>query len=120
MLKLDGEMLRLAEQLKGEQSLLVFGRGYNYATALEAALKVRAAFLTCAAQPCRQDTVLTAFCTIRCVRVMFYKLSRFTAFKLVVQMPAGKTMGMQGMQSNRNLHANIPLPQLRSGPAREL
>lgn len=33
-------MLELAEQLKDEQSLLVFGRGYNYATALEAALKV--------------------------------------------------------------------------------
>ena len=40
VLKLDGKMLELAEQLKGEQSLLVFGRGYNYATALEAALKV--------------------------------------------------------------------------------
>ena len=32
-------MHSLAEQLKEEQSLLVFGRGYNYATALEAALK---------------------------------------------------------------------------------
>ncbi len=41
VLKLDAEMLSLAEQLKEEQSLLVFGRGYNYATALEAALKVR-------------------------------------------------------------------------------
>ena len=40
VLKLDAKMLELAEQLKGEQSLLVFGRGYNYATALEAALKV--------------------------------------------------------------------------------
>ena len=40
MLKLDAKMLHLAEQLKDEQSLLVFGRGYNYATALEAALKV--------------------------------------------------------------------------------
>ena len=49
VLKLDGEMLRLAEQLKDEQSLLVFGRGYNYATALEAALKVRTTILTCAA-----------------------------------------------------------------------
>lgn len=39
VLKLDAEMLSLAEQLKEEQSLLVFGRGYNYATALEAALK---------------------------------------------------------------------------------
>jgi hypothetical protein len=34
-------MLELAQELKTEQSLLVFGRGYNYATALEAALKVR-------------------------------------------------------------------------------
>lgn len=33
-------MRRLAGALKEEQSLLVFGRGYNYATALEAALKV--------------------------------------------------------------------------------
>ncbi len=40
MLKLDSQMLELAEELKTEQSLLVFGRGYNYATALEAALKV--------------------------------------------------------------------------------
>ena len=40
VLKLDAKMLELAEQLKDEQSLLVFGRGYNYATALEAALKV--------------------------------------------------------------------------------
>lgn len=38
-LALDGEMRGLAAKLKGEQSLLVFGRGYNYATALEAALK---------------------------------------------------------------------------------
>jgi uncharacterized protein with PIN domain len=44
VLKLDCEMLGLAEQLKHEQSLLVFGRGYNYATALEAALKARAAY----------------------------------------------------------------------------
>ena len=41
VLKLDAQMLDLAEELKTEQSLLVFGRGYNYATALEAALKVR-------------------------------------------------------------------------------
>ena len=33
-------MQKLAEDLKHENSLLVFGRGYNYATALEAALKV--------------------------------------------------------------------------------
>lgn len=40
-LLLDDRILQLAHQLKDEQSLLFFGRGYNYATALEAALKVR-------------------------------------------------------------------------------
>lgn len=41
VLKLDEAMRELARELVNEQSLLVFGRGYNYATALEAALKVR-------------------------------------------------------------------------------
>ncbi|XP_027160482.1 glutamine--fructose-6-phosphate aminotransferase [isomerizing] 2 [Coffea eugenioides] len=41
VLKLDEEMKDLAELLINEQSLLVFGRGYNYATALEGALKVK-------------------------------------------------------------------------------
>ena len=41
VLELDQEMLKLAEQLKTASSLLMFGRGFNYATALEAALKVR-------------------------------------------------------------------------------
>ncbi|KAF4346133.1 hypothetical protein F8388_016740 [Cannabis sativa] len=41
VLKLDEEMRDLAKQLIAEQSLLVFGRGYNYATALEGALKVK-------------------------------------------------------------------------------
>ncbi|KAH7862991.1 hypothetical protein Vadar_011895 [Vaccinium darrowii] len=40
-LKLDREMKDLAKLLMAEQSLLVFGRGYNYATALEGALKVK-------------------------------------------------------------------------------
>uniref|UniRef100_A0A7S0S9L1 glutamine--fructose-6-phosphate transaminase (isomerizing) n=2 Tax=Mantoniella antarctica TaxID=81844 RepID=A0A7S0S9L1_9CHLO len=40
-LELDGQMLELAKTLRDEQSLLLFGRGYNYATALEAALKVK-------------------------------------------------------------------------------
>ena len=40
VLRLDAKMKMLAEKLKHENSLLVFGRGYNYATALEAALKV--------------------------------------------------------------------------------
>lgn len=34
-------MKRLAEELKDEHSLLFFARGYNYATAVEAALKVK-------------------------------------------------------------------------------
>ncbi|OVA13804.1 Class II glutamine amidotransferase domain [Macleaya cordata] len=41
VLKLDQEMKDLAKLLMDEQSLLVFGRGYNYATALEGALKVK-------------------------------------------------------------------------------
>nr|XP_027109076.1 glutamine--fructose-6-phosphate aminotransferase [isomerizing]-like [Coffea arabica] len=41
VLKLDEEMKDLAELLINEQSLLVFGRGYNYATALEGSLKVK-------------------------------------------------------------------------------
>ncbi|XP_075109634.1 glutamine--fructose-6-phosphate aminotransferase [isomerizing] 1-like isoform X1 [Nicotiana tabacum] len=41
VLKLDNEIKDLAKLLIAEQSLLVFGRGYNYATALEGALKVK-------------------------------------------------------------------------------
>ncbi|KAH7279196.1 hypothetical protein KP509_37G009900 [Ceratopteris richardii] len=41
VLKLDKDMKELAALLMEEQSLLVFGRGYNYATALECALKVK-------------------------------------------------------------------------------
>ncbi|KAG0562819.1 hypothetical protein KC19_9G173700 [Ceratodon purpureus] len=41
VLKLDSDMKVLAQELMDEQSLLVFGRGYNYATALEGALKVK-------------------------------------------------------------------------------
>lgn len=41
MLKLDQEMKDLAKLLIAEQSLLMFGRGYNYATALEGSLKVK-------------------------------------------------------------------------------
>lgn len=39
-LKLNERMRQLAEHLKDEPSMLVFGRGHNYATSLEAALKV--------------------------------------------------------------------------------
>ncbi|KAL3134865.1 hypothetical protein ABBQ32_007831 [Trebouxia sp. C0010 RCD-2024] len=41
VLKLDGNIQKLAAELKDANSLLLFGRGYNYATALEAALKVK-------------------------------------------------------------------------------
>merc|ERR1712060_273908 len=41
VLGLDGEMKELAEKLRDEKSLLLFGRGYNYATAPEGALKVK-------------------------------------------------------------------------------
>ncbi|CAN6443265.1 unnamed protein product [Victoria cruziana] len=41
VLRLDDEMKELAKLLMDEQSLLMFGRGYNYATALEGALKVK-------------------------------------------------------------------------------
>ncbi|KAF7817733.1 glutamine--fructose-6-phosphate aminotransferase [isomerizing] 2 [Senna tora] len=41
VLKQDQEMKDLAKLLISEQSLLVFGRGFNYATALEGALKVK-------------------------------------------------------------------------------
>ncbi len=41
VLKVDEEMKQLAKHLQHEGSLLLFGRGYNYATALEAALKVK-------------------------------------------------------------------------------
>ncbi|XP_024516322.1 glutamine--fructose-6-phosphate aminotransferase [isomerizing] 2 isoform X1 [Selaginella moellendorffii] len=41
VLKLDKDMKELAKLLTEEQSLLIFGRGYNYATALEGALKVK-------------------------------------------------------------------------------
>ena len=40
VLKLDGDIQKLAAGLKHANNLLLFGRGYNYATALEAALKV--------------------------------------------------------------------------------
>jgi glutamine---fructose-6-phosphate transaminase (isomerizing) len=40
-LRLNDEIRALAQALQEEQSLLVFGRGCNYATALEAALKVK-------------------------------------------------------------------------------
>jgi glucosamine--fructose-6-phosphate aminotransferase (isomerizing) len=41
VLQLDGQVRALAQELAAEQSMLVFGRGWNYSTALEAALKVK-------------------------------------------------------------------------------
>ena len=40
-LGLDASIAKLAEKLKDEHSLLIFGRGSNYATAIEGALKVK-------------------------------------------------------------------------------
>ena len=52
VLALDSNLQKLAETLKDENSLLVFGRGYNYATALEAALKVCCRLLICLHRCC--------------------------------------------------------------------
>ena len=41
VLNLDDQILKLAEVLSPEKSLLLMGRGYNYATCLEGALKVK-------------------------------------------------------------------------------
>lgn len=41
VLKLDEHVLSLAKQMFKQKSLLVMGRGYNYATCLEGALKVK-------------------------------------------------------------------------------
>ena len=38
---INGEMLSLAKDIVDEPSMLVFGRGYQYATCLEAALKIK-------------------------------------------------------------------------------
>jgi len=56
VLELDEQIQKIAETLKDEASLLVFGRGHNYATALETALKVNfLIYLTC----CRQNDAFT-------------------------------------------------------------
>lgn len=46
VLKHDEKMNELAKLLIAEESLHVFGRGYNYAAALEGALKVKEVSLT--------------------------------------------------------------------------
>jgi hypothetical protein len=66
VLRLDKEMLQLAARLQEEQSLLVFGRGYNYATALEAALKASAALLPppCSSRPCSACGLPSRACSL--------------------------------------------------------
>lgn len=41
VLELDGRILELAQDLYEQKSLLIMGRGYNYSTCLEGALKVK-------------------------------------------------------------------------------
>ncbi|GIY67068.1 glutamine--fructose-6-phosphate aminotransferase 2 [Caerostris extrusa] len=41
VLKLDSEVLKLAEEMYHQKSVLVMGRGYNHATCLEGALKIK-------------------------------------------------------------------------------
>ncbi|CAJ0586718.1 unnamed protein product, partial [Mesorhabditis spiculigera] len=41
VLKLDDEVLQIAKEIYKEQSLLVMGRGFNFATCLEGALKIK-------------------------------------------------------------------------------
>ena len=41
VLKLDGEIAKLSEELKSKKSVLVMGRGFNFATCLEGALKIK-------------------------------------------------------------------------------
>lgn len=47
VLKLDGEVLKLSEQLYKQKSVLVMGRGYNHATCMEGALVSTWGFLSC-------------------------------------------------------------------------
>jgi glucosamine--fructose-6-phosphate aminotransferase (isomerizing) len=41
ILKLDQQVYAVAEQIYKEKSVLVMGRGYNFATCLEGALKIK-------------------------------------------------------------------------------
>ena len=47
VLKKNDEILSLAKELYEEKSLLLMGRGYNYATCLEGALKVKEVMIDC-------------------------------------------------------------------------
>ena len=57
-LALDEQIRGLAADLAKEQSLLVFGRGWNYATALEVALKARRIIAETAAEGHWHGTVV--------------------------------------------------------------
>lgn len=41
VLKLDDQVLTIAQKIYKEKSLLIMGRGYNFATCLEGALKIK-------------------------------------------------------------------------------
>merc|ERR1712226_1631164 len=41
VLKLDSQIAIMSEELKSKKSVLVMGRGYNYATCMEGALKIK-------------------------------------------------------------------------------
>jgi glucosamine--fructose-6-phosphate aminotransferase (isomerizing) len=41
ILELDQEVYKVAEQIYKEKSVLVMGRGYNFSTCLEGALKIK-------------------------------------------------------------------------------
>ena len=43
VLELDSKVLEIAKELYEKRSLLIMGRGFNFATCLEGALKVSAA-----------------------------------------------------------------------------
>ncbi len=66
VLDLQEGIMQLASTLKDENSLLVFGRGRNYATAMEAALKVLVVCVRrycCSYDSCDNHSTYTCTCT---------------------------------------------------------
>lgn len=56
VLKLDGEILEIAKKIYKEQSLLIMSRGYNFATCLEGALKIKVILsIGCSEDTCRAN-----------------------------------------------------------------
>jgi glutamine---fructose-6-phosphate transaminase (isomerizing) len=47
VLELDSKVLEIAKELYEKRSLLIMGRGFNFATCLEGALKVNPRFISC-------------------------------------------------------------------------